>query len=71
MAVTHPEAAAMVVVTAQRAETLAESELSMRRVEPGLKPYHPNQRRKVPRTCRETEWAGKTVGDSREFPSSS
>jgi len=26
------------------------------RVEPGLKPYQPNQRRKVPRTWRAAEW---------------
>jgi hypothetical protein len=49
MHVTHPAAAAIVVVTAQRAEVAAESLLAMMRALPGLKPYHPVQRIKVPR----------------------
>jgi hypothetical protein len=53
MAETKPEAAAMVVVTAQSA---AMSELSvelMTRVDPGLNLYQPTHRVKVPRTWRE------------------
>ena len=38
------------VVTATRA-MLFDCPCSIR-VEPGLKPYHPNQRRKVPMACR-------------------
>jgi hypothetical protein len=49
MAVTHPQAAATVVVTAQRAAVAAEALLSMTKADPGLNPYHPNQSTKVPR----------------------
>jgi hypothetical protein len=71
MAVTHPHAAAMVVVTAQRAAVAAESELAITKADPGLNPYHPNHKMKVPRTWRAVEWAGKLTGVSRAFPSSS
>ena len=71
METTHPVAAAMVVVAAQRAAVLAESLLAMAKAEPGLNPYHPNQRTKVPRIWRATEWAANWVGVSRGFPSSS
>jgi hypothetical protein len=71
MAVTHPHAAARVVVTAQRAAVAVDAELSMIKAEPGLNPYHPNQRTKVPRIWSATEWAGKLAGVSRGFPSSS
>jgi hypothetical protein len=45
-----PAAAAMVVVTAARAHTAAEALLEMANVLPGLNPYHPTQRMKVPKT---------------------
>jgi len=47
---TAPAAAARVVVTAARAATSPYPGTEMTRVEPGLKPYHPNHRMKVPRT---------------------
>lgn len=49
IAVTHPHAAARVVVTAQRAAVAAESGLAMAKADPGLNPYHPNHKMKVPR----------------------
>jgi len=47
MAVMAPAAAARVVVTAMMA-----MEVSPTVVEPGLKPYQPNQSRKTPRAAR-------------------
>ena len=49
IAETQPHAAARVVVTAQRAAVAADSGLAMANAEPGLNPYHPNQRMNVPR----------------------
>jgi hypothetical protein len=48
--VMQPAAAARVVVAAVLAAT--NSQPWMQRVEPGLKPYQPNQSRKVPSTTR-------------------
>ena len=47
---TDPAAAAMVVVTAARAQTAADALLEIAKVEPGLKPYHPTHKMKVPKT---------------------
>jgi hypothetical protein len=47
---TDPAAAAMVVVTAARAQTAAEALLEMAKVEPGLNPYQPTHKMKVPKT---------------------
>ena len=44
----QPLAAAMVVVTAARAATSAAPAYVIPRVLPGLKPYQPTQRMKVP-----------------------
>jgi len=49
IAVTHPDAAARVVVTAQIAAVWAEIALSIANADPGLNPYHPNHRMNVPR----------------------
>ena len=56
----QPAAAARVVVVAVLAAT--NSHPWMQRVEPGLKPYHPNQRRKVPNTTSAALWPG--IGSS-------
>ena len=49
-----PVAAARVVVTATL-EAMAEAP-PIARVEPGLKPYHPTHKKKVPRTTKGMEW---------------
>ncbi len=50
-----PLAAAKVVVTAQRDATSPYPAGEIFRVLPGLKPYHPVHRMKVPKTCKLTE----------------
>jgi hypothetical protein len=47
---TDPAAAAIVVVTAARAQTAAEALEEIAKVLPGLNPYHPTQRMNVPKT---------------------
>ena len=56
-----PEAAARVVVTATRATATALSPWILR-TEPGLKPYQPTQRMKVPSTTRAALWPGMAMG---------
>ena len=51
---TPPDAAARVVVTATLDATIEAP--PMYRVEPGLKPYQPTQRKKVPKTTNGMEW---------------
>mmetsp|Transcript_4984 Transcript_4984/g.16412 ORF Transcript_4984/g.16412 Transcript_4984/m.16412 type:complete len:245 (+) Transcript_4984:656-1390(+) len=67
--VVAPEAAASVVVTAARAASRAKPAGVIARVEPGLNPYQPNQRRKVPSTCSEDDWPAKSVSSPTKRPS--
>mmetsp|Transcript_24956 Transcript_24956/g.62250 ORF Transcript_24956/g.62250 Transcript_24956/m.62250 type:complete len:208 (-) Transcript_24956:375-998(-) len=62
MAVRPPAAAAMVVHTAERPTTATESAPTMASIDPGLKPYHPTHRTKVPSTTREALWPGMAMG---------
>ena len=48
MADTAAEQAARVVLTAAKADVAPVSAELTTKIEPGLKPYHPNQRQKVP-----------------------
>ena len=71
MADTAPAQADRVVLTATRAATLPYSVELINKVEPGLNPYHPNHRQKVPRNWSATEWGGNSWGSSNKLPSSS
>merc|ERR1719384_1384154 len=51
---------ARVVLHATRPALLASPTLLIDNVLPGLKPYQPNQRKKVPRTQKGTLWAAKS-----------
>mmetsp|Transcript_45008 Transcript_45008/g.115104 ORF Transcript_45008/g.115104 Transcript_45008/m.115104 type:complete len:202 (+) Transcript_45008:424-1029(+) len=55
---TPPAPAERVVVTATRPTTSALMALSISSMEPGLKPYQPNQRQNVPSTTSVAEWPG-------------
>merc|ERR1711967_168176 len=56
MTMRPPAAAERVVFTAARAAGCAARSVEMSKVLPGLKPYQPTQRMKVPRTTSTEEW---------------
>jgi hypothetical protein len=71
IALRAPAQAANVVLTATKAATSPRFSDAMESVEPGLNPYQPNQRQKVPSICSDVEWAVNSAGSSSRSPFSS